>query len=129
MMRSDMGNLRVEADGISNLADVHRWMSDHRGQVVELDGHRRLALGLPISGARAVIVPTLLQDDAHPGPQLRGVLRALVSGDGRAPVKMVFDVASRGAFDHSTVREVGSDVLHSVSVLVAGSGPGTTEAA
>ncbi len=124
-----MGTIRVETGGTSNVADVYRWLSDHRGQVVDLDEQKRIALGIPISGARAVIVAAVVQDDTRPGPQLRGTLRALSTADDREPARMIFDVRATGAVDSSTVRELGSGVLQSVTALVSRSEALSTVAA
>jgi len=60
-----MSAIRTESDGANDLARVYLWLSRHRGQSVELDRGSRLELGVPISGARAVIVGVAL----HPGPR------------------------------------------------------------
>src|SRR2546427_9748059 len=70
-----MSTIRIETDGTSDLARVYLWLTRHRGQAVELDRNKRLVFGVPISGARAVIVAVSLQDDRRPGTQLGGVMR------------------------------------------------------
>ena len=74
-----MSTIRIETDGTSDLARVYLWLTRHRGQAVELDRNKRLVFGVPITGARAVIVAVSLQDDRRPGTQLGGVMRAISS--------------------------------------------------
>jgi hypothetical protein len=114
-----MSTIRIEADGASDLSEVYAWLTHHRGQIVELDGDRRLALGVPISGARAVIVAVALQDGTRTGPQLGGVLRALANHTPRAPVRFVFDVRSTGGHDARGVEEIGGQVVRAISAHIA----------
>src|SRR5256885_13466609 len=85
-----MNAIRIETDGAAGLGRVYLWLTRHRGQVVELDGARRLALGVPITGARAVIIAAVMQDDGTTGPQLGGVLRAISNRTVDEPVRLVF---------------------------------------
>src|ERR1700694_6186839 len=86
-----MNPIRVEAAGKTDLAHVYVWLSRHRGQVVLLDNSRRLAFGVPISGARAVIAAVVLHNDEQPGTQVGGVLRALANRTNAVPVRLVFE--------------------------------------
>src|SRR2546423_15306581 len=85
-----MNTIRIETDGAADLGRVYLWLTRHRGQVVELDGTRRLALGVPITGARAVIIAAVLQEDGATGPQLGGGLRAISNRTGDEPRGVVF---------------------------------------
>lgn len=118
-----MSTIRVEGGETTALSQVYVWLSQHRGQVVELGGSKRLALGVPISGARAVIVAADVEDGSRSGPRLGGVLRALSHVERKDPVRLVFDVRSTGGLDASTVEQVGSEVLQSVAALIADSEP------
>lgn len=110
--------IRVEADGANDLDRVLLWLSQHRGQIVELDDTRRLALGVPISGARAVIVAAVLQDDGRPGPQLGGVLRAISNRTAAEPVRLVFDGRSSGGLTAGEAEALATLVLDRISALV-----------
>lgn len=103
-----MGAIRIEADGGSAMADTYSWFSRHRNQVVALDAHRSVRLGVPISGARAVIVAAVLDNG------IGGVLRALVNLTG-SPIRLVFDVRARGGHGPEEVRSAGAEVLDSIS--------------
>src|SRR5256885_9875498 len=85
-----MSTIRIETDGTSDLARVYLWLTRHRGQAVELDRNKRLVFGVPITGARAVIVAVSLQDDRRPGTQLGGVMRAISSRIDTEPVRLAF---------------------------------------
>src|SRR2546430_5718382 len=85
-----MNTIRIETVGAADLGRVYLWLTRHRGQVVKLDGTRRLALGVPITGARAVIIAAVLQDDGATGPQLGGVLRAISNRTGDEPGRLGF---------------------------------------
>lgn len=110
--------IRVESDGANNLDRVLLWLSQHRGQIVELDDTRRIALGVPISGARAVIVAAVLQDDNRPGPQLGGVLRALSNRTAAEPVRLVFEGRSSGGLTLDEAEALGAKILDRISELV-----------
>jgi len=114
--------IRVEADGANDLDHVLLWLSQHRGQIVELDETKRLALGVPISGARAVIVAAVLQDDNRPGPQLGGVLRALSNRTVADPVRLVFEGRSTGGLTPGEAEAAATQVLEKISELVADDG-------
>src|SRR2546425_12456493 len=83
-----MSTIRIETDGRSDLSRVYLWLTRHRGQAIELDRTKRLVFGVPISGARAVIVAVSLQDDRRPGTQLGGVMRAISSRIDTEPVRL-----------------------------------------
>ena len=110
--------VRVEADGANDLDRVLLWLSQHRGQTVVLDDTRRLALGVPISGARAVIVAAVLQDDGRPGPQLGGVLRAISNRSAAEPARLVFDGRSSGGLTTAEAEALATMVLDRISELV-----------
>lgn len=103
-----MGVIRIEADGGSAMSDTYSWFSRHRNQVVTLDSHRRVRLGVPISGARAVIVAAVLDNG------IGGVLRALANLTG-PPVRLVFDVRARGGLAPEKVQVDGAEILDSIS--------------
>lgn len=107
-----MSTIRIEADGEVDLSRTHLWMSRHRGQVVDLDPERKLTLGVPISGARAVIVAAVLDNGVG------GVLRALSNPIDRR-VRVVFDVRSRGGLDVDAVQALGAEVVQAVSRQIA----------
>jgi hypothetical protein len=114
-----MSTIRIEADGATDLSRVHSWLLRHRGQIVELDDSTRLALGVPISGARAVIVAVALQDDHRTGPQLGGVLRALANRTDREPVRLVFDVRSAGGLGSAEAEAAAGTILDGVAKRIA----------
>ncbi|HSS62675.1 MAG TPA: hypothetical protein VLK30_14575 [Candidatus Limnocylindrales bacterium] len=108
-----MSTIRIEAGGAVDLSRAYLWLSRHRGQFIELDPERRVTLGVPISGARAVIVAAVL------GNGVGGVLRALSNPKDRA-VRVVFDVRSRGGLDVDQVQALGAEVVEAISKQIAG---------
>lgn len=118
-----MSTIRIETDGASDLARVHLWLTRNRGQVVRLDDTKRLALGTPISGARAVIVAAVVQDDAHPGPQLGGVVRALSNRTDAEPVKLVFEGRSPTGLPRDEAEAAAAEILERISGLVVDDQP------
>ena len=76
-----MNTIRTEAEGTNDLNHVSQWLSRHRGQTVELDRTKQLEFGVPISGARAVLVAVTLQADGAPAP----LFLAHCAGPGRRP--------------------------------------------
>lgn len=108
-----MSTIRIEADGAVDLSRTYLWLSRHRGQAIELDAGHRLTLGVPISGARAVIVAAVLDNGVG------GVLRALSNPRGGG-VRVVFDVRSRGGLDIDAVQALGAEVVEGVSKQITG---------
>lgn len=114
-----MSAIRIETDGTSDLATVYLWLSQHRGQILEIDRTKRLTFGVPISGARAVIVAVVLQDDGRPGPQLGGVLRAISSRTDAEPVRLVFEGRSPAGFDHAEAQLLAAEIVDRISEQIA----------
>jgi hypothetical protein len=114
-----MNPIRVEADGRTDLAHVHLWLSQHRGQVVQLDRSRRLSFGVPISGARAVIAAVVVHDDEQPGTQVGGVLRALANRTDAEPVRLVFEGRSPAQVSREDASASATRLLDEISTLVA----------
>jgi hypothetical protein len=108
-----MGAIRIEVDGGNDMTQVYSWLSRNRGQVVSLDGERRLTLGVPISGARAVIVAAMLENG------MGGLLRA-VSHPVGGSARLVFDVRSKGGLEREVVQEIGEEVVEAISRQIAG---------
>lgn len=117
-----MSTVRIDSDGTSDLATVYLWLSQHRGEVLELDRGRRLILGTPISGARAVIVAVVLQDDDHPGPQIGGVLRALAIRTEFEPVRLVFEGRSPAGLADGDAQRIAAEMLDAISQQIASEG-------
>lgn len=118
-----MSTIRIETDGASDLSRTQSWLARHRGDVVRIDDTKRLALGNPISGARAVIVAAVLQDDGHPGPQLGGVVRALSKRAESEPVRLVFEGRSPADLPRDEAEAIAAEVLERISVLVVDDQP------
>src|SRR5438309_10049765 len=110
-----MSTIRIETYGTSDLARVYLWLTRHRGQAVELDRNKRLVFGVPISGARAVIVAVSLQDDRRPGTQLGGVMRAISSRIDSEPVRLVFEGRSPGGLTPDATERVATGVRQAMS--------------
>src|SRR3989442_14991785 len=110
-----MSTIRIETDGTSDLARVYLWLTRHRGQAVELDRNKRLVFGVPISGARAVIVAVSLQDDRRPGTQLGGVMRAISSRIDTEPVRLVFEGRAPGGLAPAKAERGATRVLQAIS--------------
>jgi hypothetical protein len=113
----DMGAIRIEADGSNDMAQIYSWLSRNRGQVVSLEsergGERQLTLGVPISGARAVIVTAALDNG------MAGVLRAVASPAGGA-ARLAFDVRSKGGLGREAAQEIAVQVVEEISRQMAG---------
>ena len=107
-----MGTIRIEADGTTDMSRVYRWLTKHRGQSVPLDTDKTLTLGVPISGARAVIIAAVLNNGVG------GVVRALANLTG-PPIRFVFDIRSRAGLDADEVRAVGTETLDAISRQIA----------
>jgi hypothetical protein len=114
-----MNTIRIETDGAGDLGRFFLWLTRHRGQIVELDATKRLALGNPISGARAVIVAAVLQDDQRPGPQLGGVLRAISNRTVEEPVRLVFEGRSPAGLARDDAESVAAELLDRVNEQIA----------
>jgi hypothetical protein len=117
-----MSTIRIETVGTSDLGRVYLWLSRNRGRVVQLGGARRLALGVPISGARAVIVAATMHDDTRPEARLGGVLRVLSNPTVADPVRIVFDGRALGGLERSEAEDAAADMLERISELVAEDG-------
>jgi len=106
-----MGAIRIETDGAGGMDKVYSWLARHRGQVIELDAEQKLRLGVPISGARAVIIAAVL------GNGVGGVLRALSNLTGS--VRLVFEIRSRAGLNADQVRAIGTDALDAIARQIA----------
>src|SRR5438477_11698863 len=115
-----MSTIRIETDGTSDLARVYLWLTRHRGQAIELDRSKRLVFGVPISGARAVIVAVVLQDDSKPGTQIGGVLRAISIRVDTEPVRLVFEGRSPARLSPAAAQAAATRVLEASSEQSAG---------
>lgn len=114
-----MSTIRIETDGTSDLARVSLWLTRHRGQAIELDHAKRVVFGVPISGARAVIVAVSLLDERRPEAQLGGVMRAISSRIDTEPVRLVFEGRSPGGLTPIEAESVASRILESISQQIA----------
>ena len=110
-MGDDMGTIRVEADGATEMSHVQRWLSAHRGQEVGVDPDKILTLGAPIIGARAVIIAAVLNNGVG------GVLRALTNLGGS--VRFVFDIRARAGLNAEQVKAVGTETLDAIARHIA----------
>jgi hypothetical protein len=110
-----MGTIRIETDGTTEMSRVYKWLTSHRGQVVPLDTDRTLTLGVPISGARAVMIAAVLNNGVG------GVLRALANITG-PPIRFVFDIRSKAGLDANEVRVIGAEALDAISRQIAEDG-------
>ena len=110
-----MSTIRIEADGAGDLSSVYDWFTRHRGDVVELDRGRTVAFGIPIVGARAVIVAVTLQDEGQSGPQLGGVVRAISNRTNLQPVRLVFEGRSPAGLAPDKAEALATQILDVVS--------------
>ena len=115
--------IRIEADGASDLGQTRSWLARHRGEVVRLDETRRLALGNPISGARAVMISAVLQDDARRGPEIGGVVRALSNRSESEPARLVFEGRSPAGLPQVEAEAIAAEILERISGLVVDDQP------
>jgi hypothetical protein len=115
----NMSAIRTESDGANDLARVYLWLSRHRGESVELERGARLELGVPISGARAVIVGVALHPEGVEAPSLGGVIRAISNGTGGAPVRLVFDGRALAGLSRSEAQSLADDLLSAIDERVA----------
>ncbi len=114
-----MGNVRVQTHAATDLGEVHLWLARYRGTVVELDRGRRVALGAPISGARALISAVVLEEGSRPGAQLGGVLRVLGNPAGTEPVRLEFDGRSPSGLPNGEAHDVAASMLEAIAERIA----------
>jgi hypothetical protein len=112
--------IRIETGAGTDLAHVQEWFSAHRGQQIALDRDRRIELGAPISGARAVLVAVTMQTADASAPELGGVVRALAAGRGGEPALLVFEGRSPAHISDEDARNAAAGVLELISNLAAG---------
>src|SRR5260370_10796615 len=103
-----MSAIRTESDGANDLARLYQWLSRHRGASVKLDRGVRLELGVPISGARAVIVGVALHREGGQAPVLGGVIRA-ISNFGAGPAPLVFHRRALAGVSRGEAHGLGDD--------------------
>jgi hypothetical protein len=111
--------IRIEAPGTADLPRVHHWLSRHRGQTVELDRTKQLEFGVPISGARAVLVAVTLQDGDDHAPRIGGVMRAIASRVDGDPVRLVFEGRSPARLPGEQAESEALRMLGAISALMA----------
>jgi hypothetical protein len=116
-----MSAIRIETDGAGDFTRVYQWVARHRGQNVELEKGRSLALGAPISGARAVIVAVAMQLDGR--SLIAGVLRALSSQSARDHVRLVFEGRSPGSHSSQETEALAVELVDLISAQVAAEQP------
>jgi hypothetical protein len=116
-----MSAIRTESDGANDVARVYQWLSHHRGASVKLDRGVRLELGVPISGARAVIVGVALHREGIQAPLLGGVIRA-ISNFGGAPARLVFDGRALAGLSRGEAQGLADDLLSAINGVVADDG-------
>lgn len=114
-----MGAIRIERDGESALDRVRGWLTRHRGEVLRLDGTRRVALGSPITGARAVIIAATVEDEGRPGPELGGVIRALSARTDGEPARLVFEGRAAGGLAPDRAEVVATEMLRVINRQIA----------
>jgi len=112
--------IRIETEAGTDLAHVQGWFSAHRGQKITFDRERRIELGAPISGARAVLVAVTLENSDASAPELGGVVRALAAGRGEEPALLVFEGRSPAHIPDDDARAAAAGVLELISNLAAG---------
>jgi len=117
----EMSTIRIEAEGPGGLSQVYEWFTRHRGSIIELDRSRRLGFGIPIIGARAVIVAVTLQDERQPRPQLGGVVRAISNRTDLEPVRLVFEGRSPIGMSPDEAEALATEILDVVAKrMIAG---------
>lgn len=116
-----MSAIRTESDGANDLARVYLWLSRHRGASMKLERGVRLELGLPISGARAVIVGASLHRDGVEAPILGGVIRAIAKLGG-APARLIFDGRALAGLSRGEAQALADDLLSAIDDVIADDG-------
>ena len=114
-----MEGIRTETSAVTNLAHAQQWLSRHRGQVVDLDRARQLELGVPITGARAVMVAVTLQSDGDRAPELGGIVRAIANRSESEPIRLVFEGRSPAHLPPADAQSAASELLVAISDLFA----------
>jgi hypothetical protein len=114
-----LNGIRIETTGAADLARVHEWLSQHRGQTVELDQARQLEFGVPVAGARAVLVAVTMQDGDEATPQIGGVMRAIASRVDGDPVRLVFEGRSQAPLSGEQAESEALQMLGAISGLMA----------
>ena len=114
------GGIHIEAQAATDVERVHDWFSAHRGQRIALDPERRVELGTPISGARAVLVAVTVQTAEATAPELGGVVRALAGRRSEEPALLVFEGRSPAHIPDEDARLAAAELLEAISSLAAG---------
>jgi len=114
------GGIHIEAQAATDVERVHDWFSAHRGQRIALDPERRVELGTPISGARAVLVAVTVQTAEATAPELGGVVRALAGRRSEEPALLVFEGRSPAHIPDEDARLAAAELLAAISSLAAG---------
>ena len=114
------GGIHIEAQAATDVERVHDWFSAHRGQRIALDPERRVELGTPISGARAVLVAVTVQTAEATAPELGGVVRALAGRRSEEPALLVFEGRSPAHMRDEDARLAAAELLAAISSLAAG---------
>ena len=110
----------MESDSTVDLARTTAWLSRHRGKSVELDSTRQVGLGVPISGAGAVLIAVTVEDGDSAAPQLGGVVRVIASRGDSQLVRLVFEGRSPAHLAGDAARSVAEELLGAISRLVDG---------
>jgi hypothetical protein len=118
-----MDAIRTETRGAIDLARARQWLSRHRGQVIELSPAGQLELGVPITGAGAVLVAVTLQNSRDRAPELGGVVRALASPVEGEPIRLVFEGRSPTHLAPAQAQSAASELLVAMSELLAEDDP------
>ena len=112
--------IRMETTATARLAQVQEWFSAHRGETIGLARERRIELGAPISGARAVLVAVTLRSADGRAPDLGGVVRALASRRGDEPALLVFEGRSPAHLPDDDAGSLAAELLEAISGMAAG---------
>ncbi len=116
--------IRTEQSISDDLSRAYMWLSRHRSRTVDVH-HKgwRLAFGIPMSAARAIICAVSLHGEDGSEPVLGGVLRVISNRADEAGSRLVFDGRSPARLDPRVARPVAAEMLGVIAERIATDDP------
>lgn len=112
--------IRIEQTISNDLSRAYLWLSRHRSRT--LDVHHmgwRLAFGIPMSAARAIICAVSLHGEEGSAPVLGGVLHVISNRADASGSRLVFDGRSPARLDPHEAHPVAREMLSLIAERIA----------
>jgi hypothetical protein len=111
--------IRAERTALTGLPRIYIWLAQHRGATVELPGDsRRLAIGFPLTAARAAICAVSLHNRGDKAPLVSGCLRAIAGPDETEPVRLIFTGRAQARLARGEAETLASEMLDSLAECI-----------